>query len=103
MSQPKEEGGKIDLFKKRHNGLLVPSGQPGTARLLVGRAWAGGAAHGPARPGTKCLSGRASPMAAGPCPTVHGPGRAGRALWPSIAGATYDCLRVRANKEEIRP
>jgi hypothetical protein len=72
MSQPKEEGGKIDLFKKRHDGLLVPSGRPGTARLLVGCAWAGGAAHGPARPGTKCLSGRASPIAggrawAGPC------------------------------------
>ncbi|BAD73416.1 hypothetical protein [Oryza sativa Japonica Group] len=62
----------------------MPSDRHGTARQLVGRAWTGGAAHRPARPGTKCLSGHAGPMTAGPCPAMPGPGRAGRALWPYI-------------------
>jgi hypothetical protein len=53
ISQPKEEGGKIDLLKKRHNGPPVPLGRHGMARLLVGCAWAGGAAHGLAWPGMK--------------------------------------------------
>lgn len=49
----------------------------------------GPARHGPAaclgwRRGTKCQSGRANPMAGGPCLVVPGPGRAGWAFWPSI-------------------
>nr|BAC79934.1 hypothetical protein [Oryza sativa Japonica Group]BAD30192.1 hypothetical protein [Oryza sativa Japonica Group] len=84
MPQPKEEGGKIDLFFKRHDGPPVPSGRPGTARLLVGRAWAGGAAHGPARHGPVCWSGYAGPTDFGPSTAVSGPCRAGPPEWPTI-------------------
>lgn len=84
MSQPKEEGGKIDLFLKRHDGTLVPSSWHGTARLLVGRAWAEGAAHGMARHNLVCWSGRAGPTDFSPSTAVPGPCWARPPVWPSI-------------------
>lgn len=72
------------LGRHGHDGLAGPSGQPGTARGYLGRAWAVVVARGLARHGTACSSGRAGPTDLGPGPVVPGPCRAGRPIWPTI-------------------
>uniref|UniRef100_A0A0E0PH30 Secreted protein n=1 Tax=Oryza rufipogon TaxID=4529 RepID=A0A0E0PH30_ORYRU len=68
------------LGRHGHDGLAGPSGQPGTARGYLGRAWAVPVGwHG-----TACSSGHAGPTDLGPGPVVPGPCRAGRPIWPII-------------------
>lgn len=62
----------------------MPLGRPGTARVVLGHAWADASARGPAWHGLVCWSGRASPIDSGPSTAMPGPCKAVQPRWPSI-------------------
>ena len=68
--------------RQKHDGLSGPSGRPGTARPLLGRAWVEGTANGLAWHGMMAPPGRA----------FNGSGPGWATVWPSMAVGAWSCL-----------